>query len=425
MSSRRGRAILWSILWTLGTAAVLRAAEPAVEVSGHLADGEITVERVQHELRLSWVMRQGIDDAEFGNLVLDLRAGHPLIRTMSIVHRPPEMVIPILENADPVTYLLVGSREAPAGRPPGMSVFNVFFDSPARRPFQTFRSKLDVKRVRVSNKGHRTTVAIGDLAIGPFQGELQMTVYARSPLVHMETVIRTHEDRRAILYDTGLALEDPRETQFAWIDTEGESPAERCRSGRTRSCDGRQAPRPDRPEGPGRGRLLPASPPVLLPARPDRERPHGLVRQGTSRPGRSIRLRHPPVGDRRRLLRPLVQRTAGHRATPRRLLPPELVRPEICRRRDLAIHASGPVPRPPGPSQVHHALAHGHRDGGRQGNREGRTAIDTRFRPDVQVDGRGYRPPGRVPRRRPPARPRPGPSGGDAGDVRRMPAPLR
>ncbi len=221
MSSRRGRAILWSILWTLGAPAVVRAAEPAVEVSGHLADGEITVDRVQNELRLSWLMRQGIDDAEFGNLVLDLRSGHPLIRTMSIVHRPPEMVVPILENADPVTYLLVGSREAPAGRPPGMSVFNVFFDSPARRPFQTFRSKLEVKRVRVSNKGRRTTVAIGDLTIGPFKGELQMTVYARSPLVHMETVIRTHEDRRAILYDTGLAFEDPRDMQFAWLDAEG------------------------------------------------------------------------------------------------------------------------------------------------------------------------------------------------------------
>ena len=44
---------------------------------------------------------------------------------------------PMLENADPVTFLLVGSRQAPAGRPPEMSVFNVFFDTPADRPFQS------------------------------------------------------------------------------------------------------------------------------------------------------------------------------------------------------------------------------------------------------------------------------------------------
>ena len=112
-------------------------------------------------------------------------------------------------DADPVTFLLVGTREAPTGRPPEMSVFNVFFDSPAKRPFQAYRSKLDLKRVRVTSQGHRTTVAVGDLTIGPFAGELQFTVYDGSPLVHVETVVRTQEDRRAILYDTGPGVRDP------------------------------------------------------------------------------------------------------------------------------------------------------------------------------------------------------------------------
>ncbi len=156
--------------------------------------------------------------------MLDLRPGHPLIRSMGNPWHAQGRVFgsSILENADPVTYLLVGSREAPAGRPPGMSVFNVFFDAPAKRPFQTFRSKLDVKRVRVTSKGRRTTVAIGDLTIGPFTGELQFTMYDRARLVHMESVIRTHEDRRAILYDTGLAFDDPGKMQFTWFDTNGD-----------------------------------------------------------------------------------------------------------------------------------------------------------------------------------------------------------
>ncbi len=212
--------IVWSIWWTLVAPAVLRAAEPEVNLSRYQADSGVRVERVQDELRLSWRIRQGIDDAVSGSLVLDLRAGHPLIRAMAVVYSPHDRELPILENADPVIYLLVGSREAPAGRPPEMSDFNVFFDAPAKRPYQTFRSTLDLKRVRVANQGRRATVRVGELAIGPFTGELQLTVYAESGLVHLETVIHTQADRRAILYDTGLALQDTTGLRFSWFDTE-------------------------------------------------------------------------------------------------------------------------------------------------------------------------------------------------------------
>ena len=39
--------------------------------------------------------------------------------------------------------------------------------------------------------------------------------------MHIETVVHTQEDRRAILYDTGLALPSASKTRFAWVDTEG------------------------------------------------------------------------------------------------------------------------------------------------------------------------------------------------------------
>ena len=95
-----------------------------------------------------------------------------------------------------------------------MSVFNVFFDSPAQRPFQTHRSKLDLKRVRVSSQGHRATVAVGDLTIGPFAGEWQLTFYRGARLVHVEAVVTTDADRTAFLYDTGLASESPQAGRF-------------------------------------------------------------------------------------------------------------------------------------------------------------------------------------------------------------------
>ncbi len=136
----------------------------------------------------------------------------------AVAGEPAHMLV---ENADPVTFLLVGSRQAPADRPPGMSVFNVFFDTPATRPFQSYRSQLELKRVRVASQGHRATVAIGDVTIGPFVGELRLTFYRGASLVHVETVVHTQEDRRAILYDTGLALPSASKTRFAWVDTEG------------------------------------------------------------------------------------------------------------------------------------------------------------------------------------------------------------
>jgi hypothetical protein len=192
------------------------AADPVVDMSAHHADSGVAVRHIGDQLQLSWPLADGT-----GQLDLDLRPGQPLIRAMGIAGKADETPHPLLEHADPVTFLLVGSRQAPADRPPGMSVFNVFFDSPATRPFQVYRSQLELKRIRVGSQGHRATVSIGDVTVGPFTGELRFTLYRGAALVHVETVVHTSEDRRAILYDTGLALPAAAKTRFAWVDTEG------------------------------------------------------------------------------------------------------------------------------------------------------------------------------------------------------------
>ena len=202
---------------TLSVVAPLAAQEPSIDRSGFRADSGITVSQTRFQLRVSWPLEE-----RFGRLELDLRPGQPLIRTMGISPGGDEPAHVMIENADPVTFLLVGSRQAPANRPPDMSVFNVFFDTPATRPFQSYRSRLELLNgVRVASEGHRATISIGDIMIGPFVGELRLTLYRGAGLVHMETVVHTKEDRRAILYDTGLALASASKTRFAWVDTEG------------------------------------------------------------------------------------------------------------------------------------------------------------------------------------------------------------
>jgi hypothetical protein len=221
MITLRFRPIAVALVLIVATTRNAFAAEPTVDFSAYRPDCGVSVEHRDGQLRISWPLGPAPRSEARGNLVLDIQPGRPLIRALGI-DRAGAPRSAILDDLEPMTYLLVGSRQAPAGRPPEMSVFNVFFDSPASRPFQTYASKLDLKHVRVASRGRRATVAIGDVKLGSFSGTIEFTVYPSAPLLHVETVVRTPEDRRAILYDAGLAFAKPGPPiRFASIDTLG------------------------------------------------------------------------------------------------------------------------------------------------------------------------------------------------------------
>ena len=203
-----------------------------------------------------------------------------------------------------------------------MSVFNVFFDTPATRPFQSYRSQLELKRVRVASQGQRATISIGDVTIGPFVGELRLTVYRGASLVHVETVVHTQEDRRAILYDTGLALPSASKSRFAWIDTEGKLQRQEASSD---AADHHLAVRHRTliaETASGSVACFPPPHQFFFPRDLTDNLEDGLVRPRPSRAGRAVRLRHSPGRARGRFVRPLVQRPARHRPAPGRLLSP-------------------------------------------------------------------------------------------------------
>ena len=187
-----------------------------VDFSQYSPSSGVQVRRDGNRLTVGWQM----DGGEFGRLTFDLTPGEPLIESMGIGAET------LLQNVEPVTWLTVGTRNAPPGRPPQMSIWNVFFDKPASRPHQTFASRLDLKCVRVSSAGKRATIALGDLTIGSFSGEWQFTFYSGSRLVHAEAVVSTQEDRRAIIYDAGLiggvAEGLAKGLAIAWMNTEGQ-----------------------------------------------------------------------------------------------------------------------------------------------------------------------------------------------------------
>ena len=199
-------------------AGVARGQNVSADFSGYSAKCGVEIRQHGNRLTVAWP----IGDGEVGRTSLSLQSSERLIESIGIAANPTTAPKPLLKEVDPVTFLTVGTREAPSARPPDMPVWNVFFDSPAKRPYQTYRSSFELKRVRILSDGRRATVALGDLTIGKFSGELQVTFYSGSRLIHMESVVSTDEDRRAFFYDTGLVGESAGWKHIAWMDTEGQ-----------------------------------------------------------------------------------------------------------------------------------------------------------------------------------------------------------
>jgi hypothetical protein len=84
---------------------------------------------------------------------------------------------------------------------------------------------LTKRRVRVTSHGSRVTVSVGEVSTGSFRGDLRFTFYPNSPLIHAGTVVHTHEDLRAILYDSGLSSTAPDWQQMIWLDPLGKTRA--------------------------------------------------------------------------------------------------------------------------------------------------------------------------------------------------------
>jgi hypothetical protein len=217
-------------VWVSTLAAELRAEVP-LDLQGYDPSCGIQVRREGDRLSVGWP----IDDREAGRAILDLAPGRPLLASLAMGTRTPSTDLlsgpaePILERVEPATFVTVGSRNVPQGRPPEMSNWNVFFDKPASRPHQTYLSQLQKQRARVSSQGRRASVSIDQLTVGPFRGQLQLTFYAGSRLVHVEAVVSTREDRLAILYDAGLVAgaatgesSSAAWTDLAWTDLGGQ-----------------------------------------------------------------------------------------------------------------------------------------------------------------------------------------------------------
>ena len=206
----------WLGLGATLTPATEPAPAPAAVATATIAGDHVTI---------TWPTAPG----ESGRVVLDLAAARPFIEQVELVQGANQPTR-LLDQVDPAAFLVVGSRVNPPPTPPGMSVFNVFFDNPAKRPYTTHRVAWTGPRTaRVVAQGARAAVAVGPIAAGSFRGEWVISAYAGSRLLQVEAVVRTDDDARAMTYDAGLVaglqrdqtIPHPIGSDLAWVDPTG------------------------------------------------------------------------------------------------------------------------------------------------------------------------------------------------------------
>ncbi len=218
---------LAGVAWSIGLVLV---AAGAAQPDGRRA----SVYEEGGRMMIAWPTAPG----ESGRVVLDLAEGRALFDRVEIVVDAPNPTRNLLEKVDPAAFVVVGSRVNPPPTPPEMSVFNVFFDSPAQRAHQAYRVAWSgPKTARIITQGERASVAVGPIEAGPFRGEWVISVYSGSRLLHVEAVMSTTEAARAINYDAGLVDRSndgpgasklrPIGQNLAWIDPQGKWHRER------------------------------------------------------------------------------------------------------------------------------------------------------------------------------------------------------
>ncbi len=199
------------------------AADPAAIVTAKSTGCDVKVDPDSGELHVSWQIRPETT----ATLTFDAREGQPLIKTIAIASGSGSAKKTLLHGLDPILSLTVGTRVAPPGRPPEMSIWNTFFDNPAKRPYETFPAARTGKAWKIEDAlekaedTRRVVVRGPEIKAGSFTGQWQFTFFQNCPLVKLEAVMTTEQDERAYIFDLGLAGEHSGWKNFAWTDTEG------------------------------------------------------------------------------------------------------------------------------------------------------------------------------------------------------------
>jgi hypothetical protein len=180
-----------------------------LDLSGVSSGADVSAFTSEDGLRLVWpTASQGRYAITFA-----LDPKQALIREISSQQDGESSRTVLARDLRPHYAITVGSRDlsTPAG-------WTIFFDSPHRRPHVRHTAVFEPVSARVRANGSRATVSFDGLTAGPFAGQLEVTVFAGSPLVQVDAVVQTHQDAVAFVYDAGLVAPSGAVRQFVFVD---------------------------------------------------------------------------------------------------------------------------------------------------------------------------------------------------------------
>ena len=143
-------------------------------------------------------------------LTLNLLEGRALVHSIAVASGQAKPVV-ILRDVHPVTVLSTAERDLKK-----RNGWTIFFDHVDRKPSQSGPLVLKLKGVAARSMGRRCVIDFDGLEGQGFSGKLRFTLYAGCDLVHVQAVVRTREDARALLYHAGLTC-NPAGKTTSWI----------------------------------------------------------------------------------------------------------------------------------------------------------------------------------------------------------------
>ena len=143
-------------------------------------------------------------------LTLNLLGGRALVHSVAVGSGQAKPVV-ILRDVNPVTVLSIAERDLEK-----RNGWTIFFDHVDRKPSKSGPLVLKLKGVAARSMGRRCVIDLDGLEGQGFSGKLRFTLYAGCDLVHVQAVVTTQEEARALLYHAGLTC-NPNGKTTSWI----------------------------------------------------------------------------------------------------------------------------------------------------------------------------------------------------------------
>ena len=176
-----------------------------VKLKAYDSDCGVTLREDGESLVVSWDTQEGSTE-----LTLNLSGEGALVKSVAVGQDGGKPIV-VLRDADPFTVLTIGQRDLKK-----RGGWTIFFDRTSRKPSESGKLGFKLDSVVARSKGNRCMVDLDGLEGQSFSGKWRFTFYAGCDLIHLQAVVETKKDARALLYHTGLTC-DPKGKAVSWI----------------------------------------------------------------------------------------------------------------------------------------------------------------------------------------------------------------